>query len=84
MTGWGEANQQIRSFYAQFPCKPVDHLDAGGIDAPLQRTDVGAIYLRSMGKFFLRQASSSPIFEQVGGKGFPDFHDRKHALLKSI
>ena len=36
--------------------QPVDNVDAGSIDASLQRADIGSIDLGAMRQFLLRQA----------------------------
>jgi hypothetical protein len=52
--------QEVCGLNAKSAGKPVNHVDAGGIDAALKGTDVSAIDLGAMGKFLLRQTAQPP------------------------
>jgi hypothetical protein len=56
----GRSPEQIGSLYTQDTGKSVDHVNAGSINTPLERADIGTVNLRSMGKLFLRQALGLP------------------------
>jgi hypothetical protein len=49
----GRSPEQIGGLYPQDSGKSVDHVDAGSIDTPLERADIGTVNLRSIGKLFL-------------------------------
>ena len=66
--------QQIRGLDLEAAREPVDHVDAGSIDASLNRADIGAIDLRTIGKLFLRQALSPPEFPQIERQHLSDLH----------
>jgi len=73
--------KQISCLDTENTSEPVYHIDSSGIDAAFQRTDIGAIDLRTMGKLFLRKALSPPEFPQIERQYFSYFHLRDDAVL---
>src|SRR5260370_42322770 len=47
--------QQVSRFYAELAREPIDNVDAGGIDTPFDRADIGAVDLCPMRALLLRQ-----------------------------
>ena len=45
--------QQVGGLYAKLAGKPIYNIDTGRIEAPLKRTDIGTIDLRTMCQFLL-------------------------------
>jgi len=76
--------QQIRRFDIQRHGQFVQHIDAGGINTSLQGADIGAVNLRPMRKFLLRQAALLSIDAQIAGEYLSNIHILKDARLKSI
>src|SRR5690349_1328516 len=61
----GRSPEQIGRLYAQATREPVDHVDAGSMNAPFNCADVGAIDLCAIGKLLLRQAFGLSEFSQI-------------------
>lgn len=61
----GRSPEQIGRFDAKATREPVDHVDAGSINAPFNCADVGTINLCTIGELFLRQAFGLPEFPQI-------------------
>ncbi len=68
------SDKEVCSLYFEGCRQPINHIDAGGIDAPLKRTDVGSIEIGSVRELFLRQRCCAPISPQVPRE------DRRHPL----
>ena len=58
----------------QLRCDVGKHVDGHPVFASLQRTDVGAVQLRAMRKFLLRQAHCLTPRFHVPRKYFPNLH----------
>jgi hypothetical protein len=78
------SDEEVRSLYFEGRRQPIDHIDAGGVDAPLERTDVGSIKIGSVRELFLRQPCRAPIPPQVPREDLPDVHAREGSGLSSI
>ncbi len=52
--------QEVCRLNAKGVSKPVNHVNAGGVDAALKGTDVSTIDLGAMGEFLLRQTAQPP------------------------
>ena len=78
------SDEQVCSLYLEGCRQPVDHVDARGINAALERTDVGSINLRSMRELFLRQPCCAPISPQVPRENLPNVHAWERSGLSSI
>ena len=61
----GRPPQQVSRFNAKFAGKSVYDIDAGGVDAALERTDIGPVDVGAMRQLFLREAFVSPVSSQV-------------------
>ncbi|ODS88369.1 MAG: hypothetical protein BGO83_03815 [Devosia sp. 66-14] len=57
--------QQVGRFYAEHFGEAVDDVDSCGIDAALERTDIGSIDAGTMGELLLRQPSRTALRLQI-------------------
>ena len=57
--------EQIGRLDAKATREPVDHVDAGSMNAPFNCADVGTINLCAIGKLLLRQAFGVSEFSQI-------------------
>jgi hypothetical protein len=62
----------------------VDDINAGGVEASFQRTDVGAIDIGQVREFFLRKPLRLPLLPQIDRKNLPDIHPRQSKALSRI
>ena len=62
----------------------MQNVNAGSVDASLKCADVGAVDLRTMRQFFLRQALNPPEFSQIERQYLSYVHAREGSVLKSI
>ena len=76
--------EQIGGFDAENAGQPVYDVDAGGVDAPLERADIRAIDLRLMGELFLRKALGLPQSSQIERQHVSYIHAREGAVLWRI
>lgn len=57
--------QQKSSVDLQLARELFDHIDGGGVLAPLEAADVGPVDIGAMGKLFLRQTRCQPVPFQI-------------------
>ena len=74
--------QQIGCFDAKLTSKSVNDVDAGGVDASLECTDIRAVDVRTVRQLFLREAFLSPIFSQIECQDLSDAHERGQRLVE--
>ena len=80
----GGSPEQIGRLDAKTTRKPVDDLDACGINAPFKGANVGTINLRPSSELFLRQALGLPELPQIQREHLSYFHPRDGAALSSF
>lgn len=66
--------EQLGGVDPQYDCELVDDIDRRGVDAALQRADIGAIYVRAMRELLLRQTGSLPASPQVARENLSNLH----------
>ena len=77
-------SDQFGWFNAENDGKTLDHINAGGINAPLKRAHVCSVDIGAMRKFFLRQVLFPPQAPQIRCQCFSSPHGAEHRGLSSI
>ena len=75
--------QRVR-FDAQHRCQLIDHVNARGVDAALERTDIGPVDACLKGESLLRIAFFVPSPTQVPGEDLPYVHTGESIVLMGI
>ena len=76
--------EKICRLNTENPCQPVHNVNAGSVDASLQRADVSTVDLSAVRQLLLRQAFSPPEFSQIDCQYLSYLHGRESTVLKSI
>ena len=80
----GRSPEKICRLNTENPCQPVHNVNAGSVDASLQRADVSTVDLSAVRQLLLRQAFRPPEFPQIDCQYLSYFHGRESTVLKSI
>lgn len=76
--------EKIGGFDSKDAREPVDHVDAGRIDASFEGANIGAVDLRAMRQLFLGQAARASQLPQIERQYLSYVHAREGSVLKSI
>jgi hypothetical protein len=83
-SGFRHPLQKIRRLHTQNSCDSIHDIDAGIVDAAFERADIGAVKIRAMRQFFLRQLLILTQRPQISREHLSYFHERERIDLQSI